>query len=107
MSMDETGDENTGADDRGEWLRRLKGAYEAGYYRTEAAEDEQEPFPWQNRTCGDCPFWMRNTCLVREARRGAGDATCKYFDPWNYPEAVSIIQYNRIPSTFPGDDQAA
>ena len=89
------------------WMLRLKAAYDAGYYRTEAAAGEQTRFPWQDRTCGDCPFWARNTCLVREARRGAGDATCKYFDPWNYAEAASIIQYNRIPSTSPGDDRAA
>ena len=52
------------------WMARLKAAYDAGYYRTEAAEGEQTRFPWQDRTCGDCPFWSRNTCLVREARRG-------------------------------------
>ena len=91
------------------WMLRLKAAYEAGYYRTEAAVDEQTRFPWQNRTCGDCPFWAHNTCLVRSARRGAGDATCRYFDPWNHAEAESIIQYNRIPSAYVDydEDQAA
>ena len=89
------------------WMLRLKAAYDAGYYRTEAAEEEQTRFPWQNRTCGDCPFWARDTCLVRETRRGAGDATCRYFDPCNYPEAASIVQYNRIPAIWSDDDQAA
>jgi len=89
------------------WMLRLKAAYEAGYYRTEAAEGEQTRFPWQDRTCGDCPFWAHNICLVRATRRGAGDATCRYFDPCNHAEAASIIQYNRIPTVWPGDDQAA
>ncbi len=80
------------------WLLRLKAAVAAGYYRTEADEGQQTRFPWQDRTCGDCPFWTRDRCLVREARRGAGDATCRYFDAWNYAEAESIIQYNKIPA---------
>ena len=94
------------------WMLHLKAAYEAGYYRTEAAEDEQTRFPWQDRTCGDCPFWAHNTCIVRAARRGARDATCRYFDPWNHAEAESIIQYNKIRPLRPRteqheDDQAA
>lgn len=90
------------------WMLRLKAGYDAGYYRTEAAEGEQTRFPWQDRTCGDCPFWSRNTCLVREARRGARDATCRYFDVWNHAEAESIIQYNKIaPAHTCEEDQAA
>ena len=94
------------------WMQRLKAAYEAGYYRTEAAEGQQTRFPWQDRTCADCPFWQRDVCLVRGTRRGARDATCRYFDPWNRPEAESIIQYNKIrpwrPRVKPqGEDQAA
>ena len=90
------------------WMRRLKAAYEAGYYRTEAAVGEQTRFPWQDRTCGDCPFWARNTCLVRGTRRGPGDATCRYFDPWNHAEAESVIQYNKMAARFPhGGGQAA
>ena len=78
------------------WMVHLKAAVEAGYYRTEADKDKQTRFPWQYRTCGDCPFWVPNRCLVRGTRREARDATCRYFDPWNYPEAESIIQYNTI-----------
>mgnify|MGYP001461379038 CR=1 FL=1 len=94
------------------WMIRLKTAFQAGYYRTETAEGSQTRFPWQDRTCGDCPFWVSNVCLVRGARRGARDATCRYFDPWNHPEAESIIQYNKIRPLRPrvrsqGEDQAA
>lgn len=39
------------------WVYCLKKAYDAGYYRTEPAVDEQTPFPWQNKFCRDCPFW--------------------------------------------------
>lgn len=75
--MDVQGDNDEG------WLRRLKSAYEAGYYRTEADEDRQEPFPWQNRTCGDCPFWMQEVCLVHGTPRRADAHTCRYYDrPW-------------------------
>jgi hypothetical protein len=94
------------------WMQRLKAAYDAGYYRTEAAEGFQTRFPWQDRTCGDCPFWIGSSCLVRGARRGARDATCRYFDPWNRAEAESIIQYNKIRPLrtrvrLHGDEQAA
>lgn len=94
------------------WMIRLKAAVDAGYYRTEAAMGEQTRFPWQDRSCGDCPFWMSNTCIVRGARRGARDATCRYFDSWNHPEAESIIQYNKIRPLRTwvkphGEDQAA
>jgi hypothetical protein len=94
------------------WMVRLKAAVEAGYYRTEADEARQTRFPWQDRTCGDCPFWVPNTCLVRGTRREARDATCRYFDPWHHPEAESIIQYNKVrplqPHVAPHlDDQAA
>jgi len=94
------------------WMVRLKAAFEAGYYRTEADADRQTRFPWQGRACGDCPFWAPNTCLVRGTRREARDATCRYFDPWNHPEAESIIQYNKIrpwqPQVAPHrEDQAA
>lgn len=93
-----------------EWMLRLKAGVEAGYYKTEEDEARQTRFPWQNRTCGDCPFWERDTCRVRQARRGALDATCRYFDEWNYPEAESIIQYNKDTDGLPWsyeDDRAA
>lgn len=77
------------------WLRRLKAAYEAGYYRTEADEDVQTPFPWQNRTCGDCPFWMHDICLVDEAQRPANAHTCRYFDRPHREEARTLIRRRR------------
>src|SRR5947209_6480653 len=46
------------------WVDRLKQAYFAGYYQTEAAEDRQSRFPWQNKTCKDCPFWSSGICQV-------------------------------------------
>lgn len=79
-----------------EWLDRLQRAVEAGYYRTEAATEEQTPFPWQNRSCGDCPFWAANTCTVRRARREATDQTCRYFDRCNHADAESILRYHRL-----------
>ncbi len=93
-----------------EWMLRLKAGFEAGYYKTEEDGARQTRFPWQDRTCGDCPFWEHNSCRVRQARRGAFDATCRYFDEWNYPEAESIIQYNKYTDGTPcayEDDQAA
>jgi len=79
----------------GEWLRRLKQAYEAGYYRTEAAEDEQERFPWQNRTCGDCPFWVRDMCLVHDVTRPANAHTCRYDDRPHREEGRVLIRRRR------------
>ncbi len=84
-----------GRDDDAAWLRQLKAAYEAGYYRTEAAEDEQTGFPWQNRTCGDCPFWMHRICLVDEAPRPANAHTCRYFDRPHREEARALIRRRR------------
>lgn len=77
------------------WLERLKEAYEAGYYRTEAAVDEQTAFPWQNRTCGDCPFWMHSICLVDEVARPANAHTCRYFDRPNREDARALIRRRR------------
>jgi hypothetical protein len=84
-----------GADGDKTWLERLKAAYEGGYYRTEAAVEEQTSFPWQNRTCGDCPFWMHNICLVEEAPRAANAHTCRYFDRPNREEARALIRKRR------------
>jgi len=88
-------------DDRNDatWLQRLKAAYAAGYYRTEAAEDEQTPFPWQDHTCGDCPFSAQNICLVHElvheAPRPANAHTCRYFDRAHREEARALIRRRR------------
>lgn len=62
------------------WLYALKRAVEAGYYRTETAVDEQSSFPWQGRTCADCPFWQSNECGVQVTERPANAHTCRYFD---------------------------
>ncbi len=65
---------------RDAWLRRLKHAVDAGYYRTESAEGEQTAFPWQGHTCGDCPFWLHDVCTVYQIARPANAHTCRYFD---------------------------
>lgn len=79
----------------GAWLARLKAAYEAGYYRTEAAVGEQTPWPWQSRTCGDCPFWAHDICLVTETPRPANAHTCGYFDRANREHARAMIRRQR------------
>lgn len=77
------------------WMLRLQLAVEAGYYRTESAEGEQTPFPWQNKTCGDCPFWLNGVCRVQAVQRDAGMHTCSYFDSWNHHAAQRLIE-NRM-----------
>ena len=77
------------------WLLRLKAAFDAGFYRTEAAESEQTPLPWQSRTCSDCPFWAHSICLVHEVTRPANAHTCRYFDRSNRDEARAMIQQRR------------
>ena len=74
------------------WMLRLKAAYEAGYYRTESAEGEQTAFPWMNKTCKDCPFWMNGVCRVQAAQRDGHAHTCIYFDPEHRPAAEGIIE---------------
>ncbi len=75
-----------------DWMARLKRAYEVGYYKTEAALGQQEPFPWQNKTCRDCPFWLdTNWCQVHAEDRAAGEHTCAYFDPPYRLAARNII----------------
>lgn len=95
MDGDEGGEGD--ADDLGNrgWLRRLKEAFEAGYYRTEAAEGEQEPFPWQNRACGDCPFWIHDICLVHEIPRPANAHTCRYDDRAHREEGRVLLRRRR------------
>lgn len=74
------------------WVLRLKAGYDAGYYRTEAAVGSQLGFPWQNKTCKDCPFWMNSVCRVRGAQRMPSAHTCIYFDPANHKEAEQLMQ---------------
>ena len=87
----------TMTDERGDeiWLVRLKAAYEAGYYRTETAEDAQTPIPWRQHTCGDCPFWMHDICLVHETPRPANAHTCRFFDRAHRDEARAAIRRRR------------
>jgi hypothetical protein len=65
------------------WILKLKAAYEAGYYKTEAAPDEQTGFPWQNKTCQDCAFWSNNRCWVHSESHSPAADICTCFDPGN------------------------
>jgi hypothetical protein len=75
------------------WLLRLKSAYEAGFYRTESAAGEQIAFPWQGKTCRDCPFWAGKVCRYFGERRSGLAHTCCQFDRAllpQIPEAISV-----------------
>jgi len=74
------------------WMKKLKAAYRAGYYRTESDIRQQSSFPWQNKTCKDCPFWSNSICQVFAEYRSSTTHTCAYFDPWNRSTAQNIIQ---------------
>lgn len=74
-----------------DWIQRLKEAYEAGYYATEAATGDQTGFPWQNKTCKDCPFWLNDVCKVHAMKRPGDADTCSYFDPVNHAAARGVI----------------
>lgn len=74
-----------------DWEQRLKTAYDAGYYRTEAALGQQSPFPWQNKTCRDCPFWLNNICRVMAAQRDPDTHTCSYYDAVNHAAGQAVI----------------
>ncbi len=74
------------------WLQRLKAAYEAGYYKTETDRKRQTTFPWQNKTCKDCPFWLNSTCQVFAEYRSSIAHTCSYFDAGNHASAQDIIR---------------
>ena len=81
-----------------DWVIRLKAGFEAGYYRTEAAVEAQMAFPWQNKRCRDCPFWLNNVCRVDAAPRSPDAHTCLYFDAENHASARRIIdqRMNRV-----------
>lgn len=78
------------------WISRLKEAYDAGYYRTESAEGAQSPFPWQNKSCRDCPFWSSTVCQVHAEYRSPMAYTCGYFDPANHEEARALIRERQV-----------
>jgi hypothetical protein len=75
-----------------EWLLRLKSAYDAGYYQTEADANQQTLFPWQNKSCRDCPYWANSICRVHAEYRAAASATCMYFDECNREQAEDVIR---------------
>jgi hypothetical protein len=77
-------------------LWRLKAAYAAGYYKTEADRDQQSGFPWQNKTCKDCPFWSYNVCRVFADYRAPAAHTCRYFDPAHRLEAQRVMQEHHV-----------
>jgi hypothetical protein len=73
------------------WAIKLKAAYEAGYYRTETAVEDQTRFPWQGKTCKDCPFWLNRVCRVYATQRDGDAHTCSYFDATHHPEERRLI----------------
>jgi hypothetical protein len=75
-----------------DWIHRLKRAYESGYYKTEAAVGDQTAFPWQNKTCKNCPFWANSICGVQAEYRAANAHTCIYFNESNREAAQDIIR---------------
>ena len=77
-------------------MTRLKAGYDAGYYRTETDESLQIPFPWQNKTCKDCPFWLNNVCRVDAVQRSGDAHTCIYFDETNRDAARRIISERMV-----------
>jgi hypothetical protein len=74
-----------------DWISRLKVAYDAGYYRTEVDQEWQTGFPWQHKTCKDCPFWLNSVCRVHAVPRPPDADTCSYFDLPNHRAAQHII----------------
>lgn len=74
------------------WAYRLRDAYDAGYYKTEPAEGQQISFPWQNKTCRDCPFWANSICQVHAEYRSSTAHTCGYFDRCNRGDAQNMMQ---------------
>ncbi|MGH2441723.1 MAG: hypothetical protein ACRDFX_00985 [Chloroflexota bacterium] len=78
-----------------EWIIKLRSAVEAGYYRTEVAAGEQTRFPWQGKTCGDCPFWHQRVCAIYETDRSPESHTCAYFDDANRAAGTDLLARRR------------
>lgn len=74
-----------------DWIHRLKAGYDAGYYRTETDRADQIAFPWQDKHCGDCPFWANGLCRVEGTLRSVSADTCTYFDSVHHAEARVLI----------------
>lgn len=53
---------------------RLKAAYDAGYDHTEAADEAQAPFTWQNKVCQHCPFGPTTTVMCGQDTGGPLDS---------------------------------
>jgi hypothetical protein len=75
-----------------EWLRKLKAAFDAGYYRTEADEGGQESFPWEGRVCQDCPFSMGDVCQVSLERCEPHGVPCAFSDPEGQAMGKALIE---------------
>jgi|SRR5947209_100380 len=74
------------------WMVDLKRAVQAGYYRTEVARGGQTRFPWQDKTCRDCPFWRESICRVHAESRSGSAHTCVYFDAPNHGAAAGLME---------------
>jgi hypothetical protein len=81
------------------WMLALKRAYEAGYYKTEAAPGKQTYFPWQNKTCRDCAFWYHSVCRVHLERRGGMSHTCVHFDDTVHGMAERLLRARHAQET--------
>lgn len=71
------------------WLLRLRDAFQAGYYQTEADIEYQSGWPWQGRICADCAFWTETAdgtgfCRRHSEKRSGSAHTCtEYTEPPN------------------------
>ena len=75
------------------WLLRLKAAYDAGYYHTEEDRERQTGFPWQNKTCKDCPAWREGHCGVFQTFRREFADTCGVFDLLRQPDTPKAERF--------------
>jgi hypothetical protein len=53
------------------WMVSLKAAYDAGYYRTEAAVGEQVPLPWQVTARTESVGWSARRRSPMHGERGS------------------------------------
>jgi hypothetical protein len=74
------------------WLDRLQAACEAGLYRTESEPEQQMRFPWQDKHCRECPFWMNDVCQVDLRACTAEDPPCAFYDPPNFVLGRAAIE---------------
>jgi hypothetical protein len=74
------------------WMLALKAGVGTGYYLTEVAEGEQTHFPWQNRHCGECPFWLNHVRRLHAEKRSAESHTYRFFNPAHHHEGQELIE---------------